>query len=1242
MYEIKMAAFLFVRALHKTAEFRLASNVDGLGAFDDLVFRYRLKEQNVWKTCFIQLKHKEKGGTFPQSSLINMSGEFSLFKYFESYCQIKSKLSTEQSLKHYGKFDDFEFVIYTNARIKTNSSLERANSEHLSILSSGTNGGKYITFDEAVDTEVFKFFEDLSKYQDLLVELDELLARGTDVGTEIDHKIESFEDAVTNTMIVGKLQSLKPNLNKGGVNRLRGELGKCDFTLYKEFLSKVKIFPSQSKESSLEGLIEKELNVTCKASPSVAKSIYTKFEEGFSKWWKLDGNVVWLSNNARLWQDVVTHIITEISEISEPKPQKFDECGVCFIQPHIQRLVNAIKDNTFLNIVTKSEIRYLQQLKSYQALNNLGYTNSLFIGLKSLKGRHKEVRKLWPSKWSAAIVIDCDCGGKVADILLDILQESVGCEKGLEISDGNMLETLVAVLQKYEQKVILISTRQHMNLTSHVQEELGNINGVYEDNCILSDLDAKSQRQILERTLNLQGIDVTLSTLAGTHLPECMKSLVDSDVISILLSNEHKLCVGRQLSDLPKYCVPQVLQHRIYLKQNILKQTHKSITYAVSGLQADELKKYLPVGEKICEFVYDEREGSHFFKIVPDLFTIGLSTELDNMQANNNILCEKTTECDFSESRKNIASMIADNFSKPGLSAELENKKAYNKLGQKIKPEEVRYVILGNKNPESKFWELKAQLANAHWIHVEEGSFLWRDSNCNIDIIRGYIDKTKCRKYDIESATKQSDRTMLLVAGAGMGKSTFLSHMEHEIKKRNKAVWVLRINLNEHTQLLAHTKFEEECIDKCKMFLWKVACSPEQCTAKLVEKIFLQALEQTGKMVIILDGFDEISPLYTPKVNILIRAIRDGTASQIFISSRFSCRQNLEDILIKLAFTLQPFSRENQIEFLEQYWNKGNEISKQENLRKFAKKLVNSCSQNFSDKDGEFTCIPLQTMMLGEAFVKEAEEYCLKGDLNLPEKFDLLDLFNKFWEKKCDIYFSEKNAMDTSKPKVIKEKELYFGYHMIAALMSFPLSEKHGLLGAINARDLEQANMFLESDMVEKFGTIREMTDGKPHFIHRCFAEYFAAKWFTDNFTKCKDFISDTLFDSTYEVTRNIFDRMLAKGYKIHGTILNNDISAVEELLKSGTDINKTDKGGRTALHLAASYNSPVTQKLLSCPVVDTKIPDKILKWTSLRYADRMKWWLAMDILLENCANPKDIVLTRPNREAQECEKEAL
>jgi len=137
MYGVKTAAFLFARALHKTEDFRLASNVDGAGNFDDLVFRYRLREPDVWKTCFIQLKHKKNGGTIYLSSLTQMSGEFSLFKYFVSYCHIKA--SAERNLKQFDPFDDSEFVIYTNATMESNSALQGGHSDPVSILSSGPN-----------------------------------------------------------------------------------------------------------------------------------------------------------------------------------------------------------------------------------------------------------------------------------------------------------------------------------------------------------------------------------------------------------------------------------------------------------------------------------------------------------------------------------------------------------------------------------------------------------------------------------------------------------------------------------------------------------------------------------------------------------------------------------------------------------------------------------------------------------------------------------------------------------------------------------------------------------------------------------------------------------------------------------------------------------------------------------------------------------------------------------------------
>jgi hypothetical protein len=44
--------------------------------------------------------------------------------------------------------------------------------------------------------------------------------------------------------------------------------------------------------------------------------------------------------------------------------------------------------------------------------------------------------------------------------------------------------------------------------------------------------------------------------------------------------------------------------------------------------------------------------------------------------------------------------------------------------------------------------------------------------------------------------------------------------------------------------------------------------------------------------------------------------------------------------------------------------------------------------------------------------------------------------------------------------------------------------KKNGLLGAINPFDLAQAERNLQYRSVEQFGMIKEMTVGKPHFIH--------------------------------------------------------------------------------------------------------------------------------------------------------------
>jgi hypothetical protein len=214
-----------------------------------------------------------------------------------------------------------------------------------------------------------------------------------------------------------------------------------------------------------------------------------KFKKGFSEWYKGSEKAEWPMKVSELWQDIEKYMVRGVNVISEPEPQEIVGCGIRFNQQHLQSVCDAIKYNNYLNITTNTNIRNLQKLETYQALNILGYTNFLFIGLKVLMNQRKEIHKLWPCKWSAVLVIDCDCEDNLTDILLNILRETADSAQSSECCNDNEVEPLVGILQKYQQKVILIS-KEHRKFAAS-----------FKDNCDMSHLDEMSQNKILEKML---------------------------------------------------------------------------------------------------------------------------------------------------------------------------------------------------------------------------------------------------------------------------------------------------------------------------------------------------------------------------------------------------------------------------------------------------------------------------------------------------------------------------------------------------------------------------------------------------------------------------------------------------------------------------------------------------------------------------------------------------------------------
>jgi hypothetical protein len=161
----------------------------------------------------------------------------------------------------------------------------------------------------------------------------------------------------------------------------------------------------------------------------------------------------------------------------------------------------------------------------------------------------------------------------------------------------------------------------------------------------------------------------------------------------------------------------------------------------------------------------------------------------------------------------------------------------------------------------------------------------------------------------------------------------------------------------------------------------------------------------------------------------------------------------------------------------------------------------------------------------------------------------------------------------------------------------------------------------------DKTGIMMNVVDGKPQFIHRTFGEYFAAGWFSKNFKHNRSVLEGILFDRTYGVMTDMFNRMLAKDCPLHCAVIDGDRDPLVTLLKEGSDVNVLDKGGRTLMHVIAAYGS--LAGYLRNYIVPLDITDSVLQWKPMQYAIKLGNWRFVNMLLEENVNRSGLEMIR-------------
>ena len=226
-------------------------------------------------------------------------------------------------------------------------------------------------------------------------------------------------------------------------------------------------------------------------------------------------------------------------------------------------------------------------------------------------------------------------------------------------------------------------------------------------------------------------------------------------------------------------------------------------------------------------------------------------------------------------------------------------------------------------------------------------------------------------------------------------------------------------------------------------------------------------------------------------------------------------------------------------------------------------------------------------------------------------------MYRVFVDKKLHIYLTEKRKAEGTNSYVLADdeclKETYLkNFEKCALVAILPLS----ILKSLHNKKIEgKIQPVLSRIQAGKYktGIVMSVVDGKPQFVHRTFAEYFTASWFSRNFDKNRSVLEHVLFDSAYKVITDMFNMMLAKDCPLHCAVLQGNYETVNTLLEEECDHSTVDKGGRNFMHTVAvvrwmgwdweiyNYNDIVSLHNKYVPSLHNK--DSVLQWTPLQYA---------------------------------------
>ncbi|EFX87242.1 hypothetical protein DAPPUDRAFT_307146 [Daphnia pulex] len=471
---------------------------------------------------------------------------------------------------------------------------------------------------------------------------------------------------------------------------------------------------------------------------------------------------------------------------------------------------------------------------------------------------------------------------------------------------------------------------------------------------------------------------------------------------------------------------------------------------------------------------------------------------------------------------------------------------------------------------------------------------------------------------DLINKENRKDQVFIISGIAGTGKSTILSNYYEIIKRDNPDVWVIRIDLVDYSKELAEFNFSGD--DQSGLsgliikdyqftavaFFVKIFAKKSSLTRSLLTYRF----QTDGRVVVMLDGFDEIGGELHEKVFQLIKAVKLTKFDALYITTRSHLKETLQDKCFQFSYNFKKFSQEDQVACLSKYWGSKPKMSQTKKglIQLFADSLVVCLTETLSDRESDFIGIPLQCRMLAECFETQLQDALNKKPPNFDSLFnsikenelDLASLYSLFMEKKLEIYRAEKVKADPHNREVnssINEKmtklEEYLRKLAITTIVS-NANYVNVLLGQSIQQFRPKKEIREEEEICTnggvRIGFLDKNDKGQVKFLHRTYAEYLFAKYLYAGFLPEDSENCNHLLESK-SVRKMIFNKILVEGpYKGVRVFFN---SMLEECVQSRDNIPSKIEEYYHCLNIAFMENNS-NIFLFTCDCLDMKFSKEL------------------------------------------------